>query len=69
MSLPSTGETFSKLLESLRMAQEHSATLSHLHNDTDHKAKVMAMGWLAVSEALKEMQKQVTRLATKGRLN
>ena len=69
MAVPSTGEAFSKLIDHLRLAQEDAATLSHLHNDEDRASRVMALGWLAVSEMLKELQKRVTGLATKGRLN
>lgn len=69
MAVPSTSDTFTKLIANLRHAQENAATLSHLHNDTDSKSRVMAMGWLAVSEMLKELQKRITKLAMKGRLN
>lgn len=62
MSLPSRGETFSKLLEYLRKAQEEAATLAHLEADND---KFKSQGWLAVSEMLGNTVRGVTRLATK----
>ena len=62
MSLPSRGETFAKLIEFLRKAQEEAATLAHLTRDED---KFQAQGWLAVSEMLKNTQIGVTKLATK----
>lgn len=68
-SLPTTGETFTRLIEHLRRAQEEAAKLAHLHNDTDRASALMAKGWLTVSEGLKEMQKNVIKLATRGRLN
>lgn len=68
MSLPSTSEEFSRLIEYLRRAQESSATLAHLHRDDPKTGRVKALGWLAVSEALKKMQHNVTMLATKGTL-
>lgn len=69
MSVPTRGEAYSQLIEWLRRAQEQSATLAHLYRDDEGTGRTMAMGWLAVSEALKEMQRNVTLLATKGRLN
>ena len=70
MSLPSRGEIFSQLIEHLRRAQESAATLGHLYRDDGGAtAKTMALGWLTVSEAMKEMQTNVVKLATKGRLN
>lgn len=62
MSVPTQGETFSKLMEHLRLAQEDAAMLAHLANANDDRLK--AMGWLAVSEQLKKAQHGVTQLAT-----
>ena len=71
MNVPGQGEIFAKLIENLRYAQEHSATLAHLHADDGpgSKSKIMHHGWLAVSEGLKQTIHLVTQLATKGRLN
>jgi len=69
MSVPSTGEAFSKFIEHLKLAQEDAATLYHLHTDTDRKSKLMGQGWFVISEALKLMIHNATSLATKGRLN
>jgi hypothetical protein len=63
MSIPTKGEEFTKLIEHLRLGQESAAMIAHLHRDD---SKAMAMGWLAVSEGLKQMQQHVIKLATKG---
>lgn len=65
MTVPTPGETFAKLIEHLRLAQEDSAMMAHLRRDDD---KLIAQGWLAISEMLKKTQAQVTKLAI-GRLN
>ena len=61
MGVPTEGEEFSKLIEYLRKAQESAAMLAHLNNAND-KSRV-ARGWLAVSEWMKQVQKQVTLIA------
>jgi len=63
MSIPTKGETYAKLIERLRYAQEDSAMLAHLTRDDD---KLTARGWLAVSELIKRLQHQIGQLATKG---
>lgn len=60
MTVPTPGETYAKLMEHLRYAQEDAAMLSHLVRDDD---PVHAQGWLAVSEMLKLTQQSVTKLA------
>jgi hypothetical protein len=60
MSLPTEAEVFAQLLEHLRKAQEASATLGHLTADND---KLRSHGWLGISELLKRMVVQVTKLA------
>ena len=70
MSVPTRGETFSKLLEHLRLAQEDAAMMAHLEN-ADRSggggpAYVLAKGWLNVSEQLKKMQHLVTEFAKQG---
>lgn len=70
MSVPTTGETFAKLLHHLREAQDCAATLAHLHNTEEHSIKdiALARGWLSVSEFFKMVQHRVTELA-KGHYN
>lgn len=65
-SVPTKGETFAKLTEHLRLAQEDAAMLAHLANDGDAKSRRIAIGWLGVSEQLKLTIHAVTSLATKG---
>lgn len=68
MSVPTLGETYMKLMEHLRLAQEDAAMAAHLHNtESGSKAMMMAKAWLIISEALKAMQTKVTQLA-QGRL-
>ncbi len=62
MSLPTRGETFAKLLEHIRKAQEEAATMAHLTADDD---ATHSQGWLAVSEMFKRTASQVTKLATR----
>lgn len=66
MSLPTRGETFAKLIEHVRKAQEEAAVMAHLVRDED---RLVAQGWLAMSEMFKKVAHQVTMLATKGRLH
>lgn len=64
MSPPTVGETYSKLMEHLRQAQEASAIMAHLRNaEGDDKGRLLAKGWLTISEALKLMQHKVIQLA------
>lgn len=64
MAIPTKGEEFEKLIHYLRMGQESCAMLCHLYAD---ESKLIAKGWLTVSEGLKRVQHQVTLLA-QGRL-
>lgn len=68
MSVPTHGETYAKLVEHLRLAQEDSAMLAHLRRaEGDAKGRLMADGWLTISEALRLFQRKVSELA-QGRL-
>lgn len=68
MSIPTPGETFYKLHEHLRLAQEDAAMMAHLRRaEGGPKDHAVADGWIAVSELLKRMIYQVTELA-KGKL-
>jgi len=64
MNVPTRGETFAKLIEHIRYAQEHAATMSHLSNANDDSADAEA--WLKVSENFKGMVERLTLLATRG---
>jgi len=64
MTIPTRGETYSKLMEYLRHAQEEAATMAHLSNANDERENAKA--WLMVSENFKKMQHTLTILATKG---
>lgn len=63
--VPTKSEEFSKLIEYLRKAQEASAMLAHLNNDST-KGRGIAMGWLHVENQLKMTVAAVTALAMKG---
>ena len=64
--LPTEGETYQKLIELLREAQEQSAMLSHLRGLNNGVAA--ARGWLVISEQLKAMQRAVIAVAV-GKLS
>lgn len=68
MGVPTRGETFAKLLEYVRLAEEQSAMMAHLHNTEDNdKDKLLAKMWLAVSEQFRVTGLKITSLA-QGRL-
>ena len=62
------GETFTKLLHHIRESQELAAVMAHLHQTEDnHMDKLLAKGWLGISELFARTATQVTKLAM-GRL-
>lgn len=62
--VPTTGETYSKLLHHLRECQELCAVMGHLLNTEDsHMDGLLAKGWLGMSELMGEITKKVTALA------
>jgi hypothetical protein len=65
VSVPTRGETYARFIEHLRLAQEDAAMMAHLHN-TESRDGHIAQGWLAISELIKRMQSQVTKLAMRG---
>jgi len=67
-TIPTKSEQFAILIEHLRKGQEAAAMIAHLHAENDAKDRLLAKGWLVVSEGLKSMQNHVTKLAM-GRLN
>lgn len=68
MGVPTKGETFAKLIENLRHAQEEAAMMGHLINmqDGNHMDQLLAKGWIGISELLKKMVHDVTTLASRG---
>lgn len=66
MGVPTQGETFAKLLEHLRYAQEDAAMMAHLiqAQDTGNQMdKLLARGWLGIEEMLKMTVHNVTKMA------
>ena len=63
MSVPNRNEVYDQLIEHLRLAQEAAATIGHLHADDPITGKAKAMGFLAISEALREIQQNVRMVA------
>ncbi len=60
------GETYAKLMDHLREAQECACVLAHLHNTEDNDMdKLLARGWLGVAEMFRLAQDKVTKLAMK----
>ena len=64
MSVPTQGETYAKLMEHIRKAQEQSAMMAHLVAAQDDRS--LAKQWLLVSESFKKMQYTLTELAKRG---
>lgn len=67
MSVPTSGETFSKLIHHIREAESACAMLAHLENN-DRRGAFKAKLWLAASEQFRRMVATMTTIAT-GRLN
>ena len=63
----SEADTFTKLLEYLRLAEESCYTLGHITKAQGSAHELRGQGWLAVGEMLKLTQTQITKLAT-GRI-
>jgi hypothetical protein len=68
MTVPTQGETFAKLLEHIRLAEEGAAMMAHLTR-TEGAAKdtALANGWLQISDLFHRVAIKVTELA-QGRL-
>lgn len=61
----SRSETYIKLLHHIREAQELAAVMGHLHNTEGNEMdRVLAKGWLGISELMGRMAHQVTSLAS-----
>lgn len=66
--LASHGETYAKLIENIRIAQESAYLLAHLTRaQGGSRDNAVADGWVAVGEMMKRLNYQVTELA-KARL-
>lgn len=65
-NVPTSGETFAKMIHHVREAQSCAAILAHLANANDERT--LAKQWLVVQELLKKMIHQLTSIATR-RLN
>lgn len=61
---PSEADTFSQLLEYLRLAEEAAYMIGHLNKANDNEIK--GQGFLAVGEMLKLTQANLIKLATKS---
>ena len=60
------GETYAKLMDHLREAQECACVLAHLHNTEDNDMdKLLAKGWLGVAEMFRLTQHKITLMAMK----
>jgi hypothetical protein len=58
------GETYTKLLYHIREAQELAAVMGHLHNTENSDVdKVLAKGWLGISQLFGRLATQTTNLA------
>lgn len=62
----SEAETFSRLVEHLRLAAEAAYVLGHLRKANDDN--LVGQGWLAIGQLLERTVVQVTKLATRGLL-
>ena len=64
-SVPTSGEAFAKLLYHLDEMMNQSATLAHLARAQANtgKDRAMADGWIAVTEMMKRVRFQVTKIA------
>lgn len=64
MSVPTSGETYAKILEHLIKLQEETSMMAHLAAANDDRE--LANQWLLVSENFKKMQRSLTSLAMRG---
>lgn len=58
------GECFAKVLDLLDQLRDQVIVMSHLHNtETNDTDKILAKGWLGMSELLGRLREQFTKLA------
>jgi len=62
VSIPTTGETFAKLIEHIRLAQEDAAMLAHLSRDNHPDQAKM---WLMIEDKMKFMGHMIAKIATR----
>lgn len=67
MTVPSSGETFAKLIHHIREAQSCAATMSHLEGLNQGNALIVK-GWLGISELLGRLVIRITEIAA-GKLH
>lgn len=69
MGVPTTGEVLSRIIDSLRKAQEDAYLMGHLTKAMSNSSKDRALGdgWIAIGEMLKRMNHQVIEIG-KGKL-
>lgn len=66
--VPTKDEAYRKLMDHLIQCEEMAAVISHLHNTEDNDMdKLLARGWLGVSEMFQRTRSQIIQLAT-GRM-
>ena len=62
--VPTRAEASRKLMHHIEEAQDQAAVLAHLHNTEDSEMdKLMAKGWLGISEMFKMTRWKITKLA------
>lgn len=67
MNVPTRGETYAKMIHHLREAQSCAATMAHLHNtEGNDMDKLLARGWLGISELMAKVIHNVTEFAKRG---
>lgn len=58
------GETYAKMLDHMRELQDCAAVMAHLHNtEGNDMDKLLAKGWLGISEMFRLIEHKVTALA------
>lgn len=63
---PSEAETYSRLIENLKIAAQDAYTLGHLIKSQGKRHELKGQGFLAIGEMLELISRKVTDLATKG---
>ena len=60
----SRADTYAKIIALLRETQDQCAVMAHLHNtEGNDMDKLLARGWLGVSEIMSKLVHQITQLA------
>lgn len=61
---PSRSATYLKILDLIRELESQCAVMAHLHNtEGNDMDKILARGWLGMSELFNRAATQITRLA------